>query len=200
MIVTAEHLIEKLDAKYSAMVQNICILDKTCLQKKRCSTSQRYPLLNFDKIKDSVYRGKKTPPSVDGLLAHKGVLCFVELKSWENFLHYQHPQTVDDIQFQLSSFKLKDKLEYSMSICVTEAENEKLFLTIPVAFIVVTDIDVETNGWGSFVQNMESLSQTASDWEVLCNEFTKEYLKNMCDVTTIYVTCKQFDNRISEIR
>ena len=33
MIVTAEHLIEKLDAKYSAMVQNICILDKTCLQK-----------------------------------------------------------------------------------------------------------------------------------------------------------------------
>lgn len=34
MIVTAEHLIEKLDAKYSAMVQNICILDKTCLQKK----------------------------------------------------------------------------------------------------------------------------------------------------------------------
>lgn len=199
MITNARDLVEELGNRYTnTIVPNICSLDNNCLREPRCQKPQGRPLLNFDKIKECVSKRQITPPSVDGLIAQNEYLCFVELKSWENVLRYQHIASKEDVRNQVESYHLMEKLQSSMSICLHESGDNEFFSKVPAAFIIVTDIDVNINGWGSFVQNIQSLSQSTSEWKTICNQVTLEYLSN-CDITTLYMSCKDFDSYLSQL-
>ena len=197
MISDANGLIEHLENRFRAMVHGICCLEKSCVKVKRCDANNRIPLLDFDKVKDLFCKGGAKWASVDGLLEQQGILCFVELKSWENFLKYQFPEKEEDIQGKLDSYNLEDKLTGSMLICQEEAENPNLFRQIPIVFILVTDIDTEKKGEWSILQNLMMLSHSTSNWESVCNRLTMERLSTM-EVNTIYCSCCDFDRRLLE--
>ncbi len=57
MILQADELISFLNEKYKALISNICLLEKSCVKKRRCNAVQTIPLLNFDKIKDIHCKG-----------------------------------------------------------------------------------------------------------------------------------------------
>lgn len=189
---TAVKLIEHIEAKYQVMVHDICCLEKSCKRNKRCSASNGIPMIDFDKVKDIRCKGSDPLPSVDGLLEQGGVLCFVEHKSWKNYLKYQSPESELDIQQQLIDYNLEGKLIQSMLMCKDEANNDALFSKFPVLFVLATDIDVNKSGDNSFWYNLTVLSHSASDWENVCNRQTNDALKQL-NVNTLYCSCQNFD-------
>lgn len=196
MILQADELISFLNEKYKALISNICLLEKSCVKKRRCNAEQTIPLLNFDKIKDIHCKGQSPVASVDGLLEKYGVLCFVELKSWKNYLTYQYPNDENDILDKLKSYALEEKLTKSMLICCEEAKNDNLFNKIPVAFILVTDIEIEKEGEWSISENLTRLAHSSSDWNSVCNRITQEKLNEM-NVKTAYFNCSEFDDKLN---
>lgn len=195
MIVAADKLIEHIEATYHVRVHDICCLDKSCVKTKRCSVNHGIQILDFDKVKDARCKGGNPLPSVDGLLEQNGFLCFVELKSWENYLKYQSPESEKDIQAQLDDYNLEGKLTQSMIMCQEEADNSLLFEEIPVLFALVTDIDVDRTGERDILLKLNMLAHSASDWRTVCNRLSEEKLKGM-SVKTVYYSCKNFDKEL----
>ena len=118
MITTSKELIGALEAKFQTKVSCICCLEKSCIKSPRCTAYHTIELLDFDKIKDTICHNKRieSVASVDGILERNDTLCFVELKSWENYLKYQKPKAETDIQAQLDTYDLNSKLIESMNI------------------------------------------------------------------------------------
>ncbi len=198
---TANELIIRLKQKYNSEVENICCLEKTCLSSKRCDAYNEKHLLDFDKIKDAHSKGRQTPASVDGLMEMNDTVCFVELKSWENFFKYKSQASDEDIKNQVDSYNLKEKLEDSMLICKKELEKDDLFDNIPIVFVLATDISITEQPEFSLLHNLNALAHSSSTWKYeKCNKLSKEKLKNIdidnITVHKIYLSCKDFDKEL----
>ena len=71
---------------------------------------------------------------------------------------------------------------------------------IGVAFILVTDINVENNPINVLAQQLNMLAFTASDWERVCAETLREHLNTQVRGTRTYFTCcRDFDRLMSRL-
>ena len=87
-----------------------------------------------------------------------------------------------------------------MSICRDVSENANILKNVSIAFILVTDIDVDEDGTMEFYSNLMDLAETSSDWETICNRELKDKLLSLpSDISTYYIKCQNFDETISKL-
>jgi len=179
-------------------VDSICDVETTCSRNGFCEHRQRIPVIDFDKVKNSFYKGHRSPASVDAVcVSGKGTyFCFVELKGWKNYMKFEEKQK-NSIEETAGGYHLTEKLEGSEQLCIELSEDENLFASMPVVFLLVTDIEVEEDGIGAFAQGMFALAETSSDRYVRCRAAAKDVLKSQIRVEHGYICCKDFDKCVS---
>lgn len=206
MIRTPAELYAKLISDFDLPEHILCDLHKPCNKSNghRCRSVMAYPMIDFDEVKTEYQRGKSGNPksSVDGFTFKKQLCCFVELKGWADFLtfHTNSDTLQAEIEEQADKYDLNKKMMDSLSICREVAENADIFKDASIAFILVTDIDVDEDGTMEFYSNLMDLAETSSDWETICNRELKDKLLSLpSDISTYYVKCQKFDEVISKL-
>lgn len=202
MIANPTDLYSKFLSDFKLPEQIFCDLHKPCNYSTghRCATVLTHKVINFDDVKTAYQRGKKEPQkaSVDGFTYKGNLFCFVELKGWVDFLTFHtNPDTLKtEIKEQADKYNLNKKLTDSMLICKEVAENNALFSNAPIAFILVTDIDID-DGAMEIYSDLMSLAETSTSWEVLCNRELKGKLSGLpATISTYYVKCQKFDETL----
>ena len=105
-----------------------------------------------------------------------------------------------EIENQANKYDLNKKLMDSMSICREVSENADIFKDVSIAFILVTDIDVDKDGTMELYSDLMGLAETSSDWQVICNRELKDKLLSLpSDISTYYIKCQNFDETISKL-
>lgn len=177
---------------------SVCDLHKPCKSTHRCAIVVPSNLIDFDKVEIEVDKGKNSRPSVDAIAAAGNKFCFIELKGWAEYLKWNTP-TEEDIK-QQASYNLLGKYETSKEICKSIAGDTAVFDSIPEVFVLVTDIDVQTQGIENFQFNLMALAVTGSDWQTFCNKSLSEELnKQITTVPKFYVDCKHLMSKLREI-
>lgn len=206
MIKTPAELYAKLLSDYHLSEHIICDLHKPCNKTggHRCSTILTYKVIDFDKIKTEYQRGKKESQkaSTDGLTFKNQLFCFVELKGWADFLalHTNFTTLQSEIKEQASKYDLNKKLTDSMLICKDVAQNKEIFKDAQIAFVLVTDIDIEDDGTMELYSDLMSLAETSTSWELVCNRELKGRLSVLpSTVNTYYIKCQKFDETIAKL-
>lgn len=207
MIRTSSELYAKLTCDFNSQEYVLCDLHKPCNKKPighRCKSVLTYPIINFDEVKTENQRGKSGDPksSVDGFTCKNQLFCFVELKGWTDFLTFHaNPDTLQaEIDAQIGKYDLNKKLMDSMAICREISENPDIFKNASIAFILVTDIDIDEDGTMELLSNLMGLGETSSDWETICNRGLKNKLSSLpSDISTYYITCQKFDDTMSKL-
>lgn len=206
MIQTPAELYVKLISDFHLSEHILCDLHKPCNKSggHRCAFVLIHRLIDFDEVKTEVQRGKSGSPksSVDGFTYKNQLYCFVELKGWADFLTFHtNPMTLDtEIKEQVGKYDLNKKLIESMSICEDVSENAEIFKDANVAFILVTDINVDEDGAMELYSDLMGLAETSSDWKVVCNRELKDKLLSLpSNISTYYIKCQKFDEVISKL-
>lgn len=204
MIKTPAELYVKLSSDFNMSEHILCDLHKPCNKSNghRCKSIMAYPIIDFDEVKTEFQRGKSGNPksSVDGFTYKNELCCFVELKGWADFLTFhKNPDTLQkEIENQVNKYDLNKKLVDSMSICREVSENANIFKDASIAFILVTDIDVDEDATMELYSNLMRLAETSSDWQVICNRELKDKLLSLpSDISTYYIKCQKFDEIMS---
>lgn len=204
MIRTPAELYAKLISDFDLPEHILCDLHKPCNKSNghRCRSVMAYPIIDFDEVKTKYQRGKSGNPksSVDGFTYKNQLYCFTELKGWADFLAFHtNPDTMqEEIEAQAGKYDLNKKMMDSLSICREVSENENIFKDASIAFILVTDIDVDEDGTMEFYSDLIDLAETSSDWQVICNRKLKGKLLTLpSDISTYYVKCQKFDEIMS---
>lgn len=204
MIRTPAELYAKLISDFNLSEHILCDLHKPCNKSNghRCKSVMAYPIIDFDEVKTEFQRGKSGNPksSVDGFTYKNELCCFVELKGWADFLTFhKNPDTLQkEIENQANKYDLNKKMVDSMSICREVSENANIFKDASIAFILVTDIDVDEDATMELYSNLMRLAETSSDWQVICNRELKDKLLSLpSDISTYYIKCQKFDEIMS---
>ncbi len=178
-------------------VESICDVETTCKRNGFCGHRQGVPVVDFDKVKSSFYKGRRSPASVDAVcVSGKGkYFCFVELKGWKNYLRFENKQK-NSVEETVSGYHLGKKLEDSERLCVDISGDESLFDSMPVVFVLVTDIEVKEHGLESFADNMFALAETASEHYLECRTAARNVIESEIYVEHDYICCKDFDRHI----
>ena len=206
MITNPADLYAKLLSDFNLLEQILCDLHKPCNKTSghRCSIISTHKVINFDDVKTEYQRGKKEPQkaSVDGFTYKDKLFCFVELKGWVDFLtfHINPDILITEIEKQADKYDLNKKLTDSMLICKDIASNPELFKNNSIAFILVTDIDIDNDGTMEFYSDLMSLAETSTNWKIVCNRELKGKLATLpSSISTYYVKCQKFDETIAKI-
>lgn len=206
MISTPAELYVKFVSEYHLSEHILCDLHKPCNKPSghRCTSVLTHNMIDFDKVKTENQRGKSGSPksSVDGFTYKNQRYCFVELKGWADFLTFHtNPTTLQtDIIEQANKYDLNKKLMDSMSICRNVSGNEDIFKEAAVAFILVTDIDVDEDGTMELYSDLMGLAEISSDWNTVCNRELKGKLSLLpSNISTYYIKCQKFDETISKL-
>lgn len=198
---TPAELYRLLETKYpDSVVGSICKLEKNCRRQGFCERRQGMPVVDFDGVKDIFYQGRRKPSSVDAVcVSGKGkYFCFVELKGWKKYLQYEEKQK-ENIEETAGGYHLEEKREGSVQLCVEIAEDDSLFASMPVVFLLMTDIEVKENGIEAFANSMFALAETSSDRYVRCVTAAKNVLESQIRVEHDYICCKDFDKYVSSV-
>lgn len=188
------------------LVTTLCDVHSLCQHGHKCAVPSKIPVVNFDRVKEEYCKRNGLilmPPSVDAItLSGDGMkLCFVELKSWLKYLAYTKEVSSETIHRQVKKYKFLEKLEASMNICATFAD-EEFFDRNEYAYIIVTDADaeLETNPVRNFAMNMFALAETSCRrWRPECVKATNEAVSKMSGVNVRHVSCQQFDSVLERI-
>lgn len=206
MITNPTDLYSKFLSDYKLPEQVLCDLHKPCnyATGHRCTTVLIHKVINFDELKTEYQRGKKGPQkaSVDGFTYKNKLFCFVELKGWADFLMFHtNPDTLKtEIKEQADKYDLNKKLTDSMLICKDVAQNEEIFKDAQIAFVLVTDIDIEGDGTMELYSDLMSLAETSTSWGLVCNRELKGKLSALpSTVNTYYIKCQKFDETIVKL-
>lgn len=203
MSMTAEELYTIIKERYCANDLIICDLHKPCKSTRRCKNILKHPLVDFDYIKDQYQIGKgvDTPSSVDGVTYTGNRFCFVEIKGWVDFLtHLKSIQKDKAIIKQAASYDLNKKLSNSLDICKSLSGINDLSSVMPITFILVTDIETESNGLAMLHSNLLRLSNPVDYWQEVCNRELKARLGTIPgNIPTAYITCREFDAKLAKL-
>lgn len=182
-------------------VNSICCVNTTCKKGVFCSSQQSYPVIDFDEVKNDYCKRKKMASlaSVDAVCVggKKHYFCFVELKGWEKYIKYFREQK-NSIVDTIKGYNLEGKLADSQKLCADIVGKNDLFVKMPVVFLLVTDIDVKTDGMDSFAEMMFTLSETST----IYSECVSETLKSLDFKISIehdYISCKDFDKHVATL-
>lgn len=206
MITNPSDLYAKLLSDFNLPELTICDLHKPCNKAggHRCTTVLTHKVIDFDKVKIEYQRGKAEPQkaSTDGFTYKDNLFCFVELKGWADFLvfHTNLATLQSEIKEQADKYDLNKKLTDSMLICKSIAQNESIFKNAQIAFVLVTDIDIDDDGAMELYSDLVSLAETSTSWELVCNRELKGKLSVLpSSVSTYYVKCQKFDEILTKI-
>lgn len=178
-------------------VASICYTNRTCKQDGFCPDLQTGNVIDFDAVKDSRYKGMApTPASVDAVCVsnkERQIFFFVEMKGWQKYIDkvYYQKQTPKEIA---SGYNLAGKLSDSQRLCVELASDKNLFAKMPVQFLLVTDIDTETQGINSFHSMLNMLGQSSTHLYSECLNQAQKSLDSEIYIDKAYITCKEFNN------
>ena len=196
---------------------SICQLHKPCTVTPACVQPQNHPMLDFDEVEKRWHqqKGMKSTASVDALSHTERTLCMIEIKGWKMFLKHQSiaqqsvstPQQVNQltqkIEKQTNSYQLQDKLLKSIEVCEEMSQNNNLPLYMPVAYILVTDIDPTINAAAVFTQQLNMLASTSSNWETVCAQHLSKRFQQqtagMNNIRSYFIYCKQLDNLLAKL-
>ena len=209
MIDTASALYNTLLSFSQSGETTICHSHKPCKETPRCSDMSVTAVLDFDSIELQLATGHRPSlPSCDGVALNnaQSVFCFVEIKGWEQFIVRNIADTNNltendktKIDKQTAQYDLKGKLEQSIKDCEIIANQNNLFPAIPYAYVIVTDINSNTNALDDLYANLSNLAETASVW-TYCDDNMRALL-NSVDITVkkVYAHCRDFDYIMSQI-
>lgn len=182
----------------------VCEINSGCKGYYLCGTPKSSTeVLNFDKIKEKFQDEAKIPysKSVDAVCAtpQNTRLCFIEMKSWEMFLRYNNDEKAVEKQSEKYGADLPDKLSSSITLCNQILSPDKPFDNCRLSYILLTDIDTETNGIASINENLAMLTGTASNLKDLCNRYSQSIMDGIDGVDTHYWCCRDFDDHIANL-
>lgn len=176
---------------------NICSLHTSCISPDDCTsrTNHKY-LVDFDKVKTWYCSNNKQASckSVDGLGCKDNILCLVEIKGWKKFFHYRPSANEKQIKEQVGAYDFAGKLHDSIDICNNIAHDADFAVNNRLAYIIVTDISVKINPLAMLQFNLNSLADTASSMENICNKYMTPKIKGISGVNTYYKQCTEFDS------
>ncbi len=202
---TPKELFDKIKAVYP-FPTNICSLHKLCTDKPMCEIGSKKEVLDFDKIKiseDSKGHLKEYRKSVDAITyTDKGTFfCFAEIKGWKEFLKRNKNASAQNVQTQIDRYSLKEKMTDSIQIC-RDIAGENIFDDTPICFLIITDIEIESNPLDLLAENLNFLSETATTW--LCNDLLKAKVETLTseeikEINKKYISCWDFDKTMNSI-
>lgn len=198
---TPSELFRILAEKYpSHVVSSICEVETTCRRRGFCEDKQENTVIDFDEVKNDFYQGTRRPSSVDAVCVGKTgkYFCFVELKGWKNYMRFLNKQKVS-VEETANGYDLSGKLEDSQRLCVALTGEDSLFAEMPVVFVLVTDVEVESDGSKLFADLMFKLADTSSDTYSKCISAAKQTLDTQVRIDHDYISCKDFDKHISAL-
>ena len=171
-----------------------------------CGTESQHSAINFDAVKEHYCAQNRisSMASVDSVMHKSDLFLFVEIKSWKNFEQYQLKPTDSEavrmrkIEDKAKKFKLKKKVEDSMTICCEVSKDKQLFNKMRVLYVLLTDIDTVVDPLDRFRARLGSLSYTAVNL-LNFNDASMAELKTV-GMNARYVYCRQFDKFYSELR
>lgn len=179
----------------------ICDLHNPCKIARKCQIVHHWPIIDFDDIKTKFHQGLSgdTPASVDGITFSGRRFCFVEIKGWVEFLNHLKARNQElAIARKAASYDLSKKLFDSISICQILSGIEDLLSSLPVTYVLVTDIETESNGLAMFHNNLLRLADPTDNWFAICNRELKARLTTIPgNIPTVYVSCKDFDQKMA---
>ncbi len=203
METSPKELFDRIKSIYPDHSTKICALHKPCTPKRQCKVGSNKEVLDFDEItkQENIKKSVESTSSVDAITYtdNNCYFCFVEIKGWYEFLYNSHRKkkvTKSEIQKQVDKYDLKKKLDNSIQLC-KEITHNNIFENIPIYYIVVTDIDVNTNPLESLQGNLMFLAQTSSKWTDICNNLLKSKLDEITDIKKGYFYCRQFSDAIT---
>ena len=203
MSMTAEQLYLYVKRMFGVSDTILCDLHNPCKDIRKCGGLQHHPVINFDLIKTAYHSGKNgdTPASVDGITFISNRFCFVEVKGWMEFLAHLRAKNKDvAIKKKAASYNLSKKLLDSINICQSVSGLSDLLSSLPVTFVLVTDIETESNGLFMFQSDLLRLADPADNWWELCNRELKSCLDTVPgNIPTVYISCKDFDEKIAKL-
>lgn len=196
-------------ASYSPVSRTIvCNINSGCNSKGNghylCgSPKSSTEVLNFDIIKEKFQDEAKIPysKSVDAVCStpQNTRLCFIEMKSWEMFLKYNNDEKAVEKQSEKYGADLPIKLSSSITLCQDILKPDKPFENCQISYILLTDIDTESDGIGSINNNLAMLVGTASNLKDLCNRHSRSIMDGITGVDTHYWHCKNLDDCIANL-
>lgn len=193
------HEIYELIKKYASLEDNVfCDLHK-CANPGECERKQHHRMLNFDKVKDTYCRNKKTTPckSADGLSYNdNGILFVIEAKSWELYNKYSKPETEQEVKKKVGKYGLSGKLSDSLVIC-KEVLGGMGEIKVPMVYIVVSDI--RNDGIETIASNLSLLAETSSNFSKIYVDEINSQLLSISDIDVGFVeNCQKIDNELVE--
>lgn len=174
---------------------------RPCPQSKFfCGTESKLHAINFDAVKERYCSHKQLSSlsSVDAVMHKSDLFLFVEIKSWRNFEQYfiepadSEAERRRKIEEKAKKFKLKKKVEESMTICCDVFKDEHLFDDMPVLYVLLTDIDTVVDPLDRFRARLGTLSYKAVNM-LNFNDASVAELKKV-GMGARYVCCREFDN------
>lgn len=195
---TPQQLYDTIKIAYpKSEVASICYTSKDCLRNGFCANQQAGAVIDFDFVKDEMCKGKaQKPASVDAVGVSSGddsAFVFVELKGWQQYIDriYNQRRTPQETA---SGYNLAGKLSDSQQICMILAGDNDLFVQMPVRFLLVTDINTESDGIGAFYSMLNQLGETSSHLYSECLSEARRCLESEIYIDRDYITCKDFDS------
>ena len=205
-------LYQRLKHYASLQKTTVCMLHEAepgtpCPQSRVfCGTESRNSAINFDVVKEHYCAENRisSMASVDAVMHKSDLFLFVEIKSWKNFELYQIMSTDSEavrkqkIEDKAKKFKLKKKVEDSMTICCEVSKDKQLFNKMRVLYVLLTDIDTVVDPMDRFRARLGTLSYTAVN-------LMHFYDASLAELKTVgmdarYVYCRQFDKFYAWLR
>lgn len=208
----AQRLCLRLMRYASLTPTSVCMLHEAepktpCPQSKYfCGMESSILAINFDAVKERycTQNHLSSLSSVDAVMHNRDLLLFVEIKSWKNFEQYQIKPTDSEadrrrkIEEKAKKFKLKKKVEESMTICCDVAKDKNLFDNLRVLYVLMTDIDTVVDPLDRFRARLGTLSYKAVNM-LHFNDTSVAELKKV-GMSARYVYCRQFDDFYKGLR
>ncbi len=209
-------MVDSASALYSSLLSfshsgetTICHLHKPCNGAPQCMDTSVTAVLDFDSVELQLAKGHRPSlPSCDGVALNnaQSVFCFVEIKGWDQFVAHNIANTNNltetdktKIDQQTATYNLKGKLEQSIKDCEEITGQNDLFPAIPYAYVIVTDINSNTNALDDLYANLSNLAETASVW-TYCDDKMKALLNSIdISIKKVYAHCRDFDSIMSQI-
>ena len=197
---TAQQLYYTIKQAYpQSEVSSICYTNQRCKRNGFCADMQTGNVIDFDSVKDDMCKGQASKPaSVDAVcvtgIGH--VFYFVELKGWQLYIDniYNQKRTPEETA---SGYNLAGKLSDSQRLCMQLASDNNLFATMPVRFLLVTDINTQADGINAFHSLLNQLGQSSTDLYSECLSQARRTLDLEIFIDKDYVSCKDFARYLS---
>lgn len=192
---TAQQLYDTIKKYYpQCEVSSICYTSQSCRRYGFCADMQSGNVIDFDAIKDEMCKGQTLKPaSVDAVCVSgtDHAFYFVELKGWQRYIDNRYKQKLTPEETALG-YNLAGKLSASQRLCMQIAADDNLFSKIPVRFLLVTDIDTQTNGIEAFHSLLNQLGQSSTYIYSECLSQARRCLESEIFIDHDYVSCKDF--------